>query len=301
MQQQLRNQVVSMMTTFTPKARSIRGTVEAPLTKEQILRVAPSIFTGSQNGNVSGRYRSIPTWAILEQLAEHGFHPYEVAQSQSQDEDKMRFGKHRVRLRHASSSPMKNGTCQEIILINSHDGTTSYRMMGGQFRFICSNGMVVSEGVLPSVRVKHAGDAADAVIEGCRQILRGMPRVAESIRSMEALMLSPEQQLDFAQAALKARYGDAVPPVTAEQILRPRRVEDVGVDLWRTMNRVQEALIRGGIAYVQRKVGTQVSGTRVVGNRLLRNKTRAVNEIGQNIHLNQTIWNLAENLVALNA
>ncbi|EEF6566847.1 DUF945 domain-containing protein, partial [Salmonella enterica] len=30
----------------------------------------------------------------------------------------------------------------EIILLNSHDGSSSYQMVPGLFRFICTNGLV---------------------------------------------------------------------------------------------------------------------------------------------------------------
>ncbi|ENC93594.1 hypothetical protein ECP03018678_3198 [Escherichia coli P0301867.8] len=30
----------------------------------------------------------------------------------------------------------------EIILLNSHDGTSSYQMLPGYFRFVCQNGCV---------------------------------------------------------------------------------------------------------------------------------------------------------------
>lgn len=286
-----------------PAARSVRATGESPLTPDQIRRVAPSIFTGGQHGRCSDQYRCIPTIAILEELAGRGFHPYEVAQSQSRDENKRTFGKHRVRLRHESETRLSatNQIYQEIVLINSHDGTSSYRMMGGQFRQICANGMIVSEGVLPSVRVKHTGNVTEGVLDGCQEILRGMPLVAQSVRSMQSLVLSPDEQVEFARAALRVRYGDSQPPVTADQILKPRRQEDHGPDLWRTMNRVQESLMRGGITYVQRPPAPHLSDARVVGHRLLRNKTRAVNGIGQNTNLNRAIWQLAEELIARKA
>ena len=33
----------------------------------------------------------------------------------------------------------------EIILLNSHDGTSSYQMLPGYFRFVCQNGCVCGQ------------------------------------------------------------------------------------------------------------------------------------------------------------
>lgn len=43
------------------------------------------------------------------------------------------------------------------ILLNSHDGTSSYQMLAGVLRFACQNGMVAGENVI-DIRVPHKGD-----------------------------------------------------------------------------------------------------------------------------------------------
>ena len=56
-----------------------------------------------------------------------------VAQSRSGIEGKSEFSKHMIRMRHAAhvgARPEAN----EIILINSHDGASSYQMLAGVFR-----------------------------------------------------------------------------------------------------------------------------------------------------------------------
>nr|UVN18177.1 hypothetical protein pPsy0462b_00032 [Pseudomonas syringae] len=51
-------------------------------------------------------------------------------------------------LRHASQ--ILDQEANEIILLNSHDGSSSYQMIGGKFRFVCANGLVL--GTLPLTR-----------------------------------------------------------------------------------------------------------------------------------------------------
>lgn len=56
------------------------------------------------------------------------------------DEGKGEHTKHMLRLRHASQ--INGAEAKEIVLLNSHDGTSSYQMVAGMFRFVCSNGLV---------------------------------------------------------------------------------------------------------------------------------------------------------------
>jgi hypothetical protein len=82
-----------------------------------------------------------------------------------------------MRLRHASQ--INGAEANEIVLLNSHDGTSSYQMLAGMFRFVCSNGLVCGDTVA-DVRVPHKGDVAGSVIEGAFEVLSGFERVKES-------------------------------------------------------------------------------------------------------------------------
>ena len=62
-----------------------------------------------------------------------------VTQTRVRNEDRRDFTKHMIRLRHAGQINAR-GEANEIILLNSHDGTSSYQMLAGMFRFVCSNG-----------------------------------------------------------------------------------------------------------------------------------------------------------------
>ncbi|STD21789.1 protein of uncharacterised function DUF932 [Enterobacter asburiae] len=66
--------------------------------------------------------------------------------------------------------------------------------------------------------------------------------------AMQSLMLPPPAQQALAQAALTYRFGEDHQPVTAPQILSPRRWQDESNDLWTTYQRIQENLIKGGLS-----------------------------------------------------
>jgi len=98
----------------------------SPLTNEQLFRVAPSIFAGEKHESRSERYTYIPTIQVIEGLRSEGFFPFSVCQSKSRIEGKAEFTKHMIRLR--LDGQITAQVANEIILINSHDGTSSYQI-----------------------------------------------------------------------------------------------------------------------------------------------------------------------------
>ena len=255
-----------------------------PLSDDQIRSVAPSIFAEAPHDSRSERYSYIPTSAVLEKLRGNGFQPFMVGQTRVRSEDRREFTKHMLRLRHASQTADKEA--YEVILLNSHDGTSSYQMLAGMFRFVCMNGMVCGD-VVEDVRIPHKGDVADRVVEGAFDVLDGADLVREVRDDMRALTLNPGEEQAYARAALQLRWDteEAPAPVTEDAVLRARRWDDKGTDLWSTFNRVQENMLKGGLE------GRNRSGRRTT--------TRAVMGIDQGVKLNRALFTLAEEMKRL--
>ncbi|MBB1648846.1 DUF932 domain-containing protein [Pseudomonas paraeruginosa] len=260
---------------------------DSPLSDDQIHRVAPSIFAEAPHESRSQRYAYIPTATVLTELRKEGFQPFMVTQTRTRHEDRRDYTKHMIRLRHASQINAR-GEANEIILLNSHDGTSSYQMLAGMFRFVCSNGLVCGDTVA-DVRVPHKGDVAGQVIEGAYQVLHGFDRALESRESMQAITLDEGEAEVFARAALSLKYDDPdkPAPITESQILMPRRFDDRRPDLWSVFNRTQENLTKGGLH------GRSANGRRQL--------TRPVQGIDSDIRLNRALWLLADGLRQLKA
>ena len=177
-----------------------------------------------------------------------------------------------IRLRHASQ--LNDVEANEIVLLNSHDGTSSYQLLAGLLRFVCQNGLVFGDTVA-DVRVPHKGDVAGQVIEGAYEVLSGFDRVKESRDAMRAITLNDGESDVFAA------------PITESQILMPRRFEDRRPDLWSVFTRTQENLTQGGLR------GRSTNGRR--------QQTRPVQGIDQNIRLNRALWLLADGMRQLKA
>lgn len=274
-----------LATRFATRSPVLRSDI--PLTDDQIRAVVPSIFADAPHESRSERYSYIPTVSVLTELRKEGFQPFMVTQTRVRNEQRRDYTKHMIRLRHASQITAR-GEANEIILLNSHDGTSSYQMLAGMFRFVCSNGLVCGDTVA-DVRVPHKGDVAGHVIEGAYQVLGGFDQARESREAMQAITLDNGESEVFARAALALKYDDATKPapITESQILMPRRSDDSRPDLWTVFNRTQENLTKGGLA------GRSANGRR--------QQTRPVQGIDSDIRLNRALWLLADGMRQLKA
>ena len=74
-------------------------------------------------------------------------------------------------------------------------------------------------------------------------------------------------------------------PVEPETLLKARRGEDEGTDLWRSMNRVQENLLRGGVSDCRRDQRGKLRSV------------RGLRGIDSKVSVNKGLWGLAERVV----
>ena len=95
--------------------------------------------------------------------------------------------------------------------------------------------MVVGD-IAHDIRIPHKGNIQNDVIEGAFKVLEDFEAVDASSEQMKALTLRQDEQHAYANAALTLRYGErsegeAPAPITADQLIEARRVEDVGNSL----------------------------------------------------------------------
>jgi len=255
---------------------------DRPLTRDELMQVVPSVFGEDKHESRSQHYTYIPTITLLENLQREGFEPFFAGQTRVRDQNRREHTKHMLRLRRTGQ--IAGQQVPEIILLNSHDGSSSYQMLPGYFRAICTNGLVCGQS-LGEVRVPHRGNVVEQVIEGAYEVLGIFDRVEEKRDAMQSLLLPPPAQHALANAALQYRFGEEHQPITAMQILTPRRYEDRQDDLWTIYNRIQESLLKGGLP------GRTAKGKRT--------HIRAVKGIDGDVKLNRALWVMAENMMDL--
>jgi hypothetical protein len=261
-----------------------------PLSNEQIQHLAPSAFAGQAYHEQSDRYAFIPTTAVIDTLRDAGYLPVQASQSTSKIEGKKLFTKHMLRFQARDTQLTAVGDSRlEAVLINSHDGTSAYHLSLGVFRLVCSNGLVIADSLVESIRVRHTGNIVEQVLNGTVKMFENVEVIRETIRQWQQIQLSEPEQLFLAEAAHGLRFEDANHTVEPKQLLQVKRTADQGNDLWRVTNRIQENAIRGGQRYNYRDENNQFR----------RNRTRAVTGIDQDTKLNKAIWALSEKMAEL--
>jgi hypothetical protein len=173
----------------------------------------------------------------------------------------------------------------EVVFLNSHDGTSAYQLRVGIFRVVCTNGLIVSVGAFPSVRVAHRGDIVEEVVTGALDMSERFGVLAGQVERMEHRLLVKAEQLTFAEQALAVRFPEPADcGIEPAQLLGCRRAEDLGNDLWSILNKCQENLLRGGLS---RSV---TSGRR--------SRTRRITSIREDVRINSRLWDLAEEVLS---
>jgi len=173
-------------------------------------------------------------------------------------------------------------------MLNSHDGTSAYRLMSGVFRLICLNGLIAGT-MYQDVRVGHTGKVTEKVIEGAYTVIDQHKAIESSMGEMQEKVLTDHQARAFAIGATALRYDETVTTneVVPDSLLRPRRTEDRRQDLWTVFNRVQENTVRGGFTkYSLNKEGRAVS----------RRQAGPVRNIDGLTAINRGLWAMAEAL-----
>lgn len=142
------------------------------------------------------------------------------------------------------------------------------------------------DGVSPDIPpIPHRGNVVDDVVAGALEMGERFGVLAGQVERMEQRVLCKDEQLAFAEQALKLRYADVVESgMQPSQLLNSRRVEDLGSDVWSTLNKVQENLLRGGM--IRRSAGGRLT------------RTRRITSIREDVRLNSRLWELAAEVLA---
>src|SRR3546814_5363289 len=79
------------------------------------------------------------------------------------------------------------------------------------------------------VRIPHKGNIQHDIIEGVYTVAEDFPRLIDASETMKEIQLGEDERRVLAEASLVARYGEDESPIRPEQIIEPRRREDVEI------------------------------------------------------------------------
>jgi hypothetical protein len=258
-----------------------------PLDDEQIRVVAPSVFASQAWNGVSEKYSFLPTSTVVSRMRENNWLPVAASEQLVRLDSRRGFQKHIIRFQRGEHIGQTLEFRPEICLVNSHDRSSAYQLHAGIFRLVCGNGLIIADATFEHISMRHVGFHPDQVIDASFRILENVPQLTENVESFRARRLTPTEQKAFAESAILLKYDDLQKaPIGAEKLLESRRYDDEGNDLWKTFNRVQENLVRGGLKEWSRR---KDNGKR-------HPRTRPVTGIDENVKLNKALWHLAEAL-----
>lgn len=275
---------------------SIQKSVMKPLSIEELKKVVPTAFSTAPTRELSEKYVHIPTSKVIEDLANLGWEPVKATQRLARKGKVSKFSKHMITFQNPDIQ-IKNkdgdNAFPQIIVTNSHDGLSSFKFMVGIYRLICSNGLVVADEQFSNFKIRHIGYSFEELSKTITQALEDLPNRVKILNDMRERTLSTEEQYKLALDAMLIRAG--INPEseeasefnydqeTLEDILEPRRKEDEGADLWRTFNRIQEAITQGGFY-------AALKGAKV-------RKVRKINSFERDLKVNQELFKLATALI----
>lgn len=250
-----------------------------------------SVIQTHPKDTLSGKYNFIPTTHIIDLLKKYDWTVSDVSEARVLNDANQGFQKHIVRFRNSNHQLKEIGdTIPELVLFNSHDGCSSFKIMAGMFRLACKNGLVVADSTFETHKIRHAGYRDQDVIDAVFHVVDTVPRITEKVKLFSEIELSKKEQAVFAESAALVKWDKEALPDT-DDLLGIRRGADMGNDLYTIYNRVQEHIMRGGVRAVSAK-----------NDKYGRKKTyrsRAVKSVQENIKVNQALWTLTEKMAQI--
>lgn len=251
-----------------------------PLTNSELYTHAPSIFAENPIEGVSDRYAFVPTHTVLDTFREAGYYPIMASESKVRNPDNLGYQRHIIQFRSLENllRPHANEEYADIVLTNSHNRTSSFKVDLAYWRLVCSNMLIVPSQSFVSTSIIHSGFQSRKIETAIEEVTSFMPQMQEEIEQFKSILLSPVEQRSLANAAIDLRFDTKKHLVKPEELLRVHREEDSdSSSLWTIFNRIQEAVIRGG-----------VKGVNTTTNRNFTSKP--IHAINTNFSLNKELW-----------
>lgn len=228
---------------------------------------------------VSEAYKLVPTKDVINKFTSLGFIVDDYKAVKVKDASRRGYQKHFTRLSHPSMLSSRHSDVKlQLLLTNSHDGSSSFQLQLGIYRLVCSNGLVVGN-TFETIRLRHAGNILEQIEPAVERMIAQLEHLDNAIDRMKMKTMTNAEIFNFYHHAVQVRYPDKRMLDVSVPI---NREADKGQDLFTVYNRVQEALIRG-------------SSVSTTNNR--RRQSRAITSIDKDKSINMALFDLAYGLV----
>jgi len=259
-----------------------------PLTDAQLRVKAPSIFAESAIDNVSSQYNFVPTHEVLRTFKEAGYYPILAGEAKSRNSENQPYVKHLIQFRSLENllSVPKDGLYYDLCLKNSHNKTSSFTLELSCFRLICENLLTISTDQLVFHRIIHKGFQSSKITRAIDEIVNYIPTVQKEIENLKQITLNDVEATAVSKAAIDIRFDTDTHEINPQSLLTINRIEDFSPTAFNIYNRVQEAIINGGIK-LKHKVSQKVQ------------TSKAITAIDEKSRLNKELYKTMLNLASL--
>lgn len=235
----------------------------------------------------SDKFVAIQPAQIETVLNDHGFDLVHLKTGRAKSQDRQDFQTTVARYRSRSQFEI-NGSHFDLIFKVPH---LYGKLVGvlGLFRGACANQLNVGQH-FETIKVAHLANPVSELDSLIPMLVAQQAKLVEMVQFMQARQVSPIELAQFATtvAQLRLAQTENVSKIYAAPLLKVRRTEDTGSDLWTCLNVVQENLIRGGVGYQTETF--DINNIRTVRNCTARNVSE---QSVRAIDLNGSIWDAA--------
>ena len=272
-----------------------RNANNTALSIERVQQLAPAAFAITKHERLTDRYVPLHTSSLIPVMQDYGYSPVQAAQKKSRKVS-AEHSAHMIAFARTIDTDFAQGDVRpEIILYNSHDGSSSVKLFAGAFRFICSNGIVAGDGF--QNRMYHNTSAMSGFEDMLRSTVANLPAMMERINLLKSVQLSSATAYEMAKRSVATRWdmfdaqkkGVYAIDKTISDVLTVNRNEDNMMDAFTVFNRIQESVIRGKAFVKSITEATPYGSIR---------KARPINSVKENIRINGELWNIAEEMAA---
>lgn len=244
---------------------------------------------------VKPTYGFIDSSKIIDTFQAKGWECISAKQAATKNIDREGYQKHLLKFTH-NDFPLVEGLSDdnksrpELVLLNSHDGTSAMRLFFGFTRIACLNGIIAGT-AFSSIRLIHNQNMVKGIDNAIETMVSGLPSVLDKVRHYSNIPLSETKMIELARRAADLRLHSTknVEDVNLYAMFNLNRYQDKGNDAYTLFNVIQEKVIRGGIKYKQLNEKTSFIEKRT---------TRAISSVSQSVKLNQGLWNILEEITA---
>lgn len=244
--------------------------------------IHPQLFQNDIHETLTKKYHQIKTYDAIAALEKHEWFVTDVHTVNARNKEKLNYCKHIVRMRNPKQPILDNELTPEIVIINSHDGTTAFKMLCGLFRMICSNGLMIGDSLIPELSIRHDSKQVEYIDEFIEENRKNLELVSKKKKALENRVMNEKEKMLFYNKSFEIMWPKFNIEFDPKKLGKSRRIEDNKDDLWHVYNTVQENLIKGGIKYHS----TNGKKTRSMTTKELKSPDKLVK-------VNKELWDLA--------